>query len=255
MHRRQLDLPNTADAHRDHHLKSAAISTWLLRLRQTDLQYRAQDLESRQKDRDLSRCWAHWRNKLIKKRTEQWAQDMASREKSFLARKEEMFIARILDVSVCVRTLSDPTDHISNGDIGHSTVRMAGWQTAITATARNGLFCMCGASERIRSRNWTSGKKRLQGNNGRSCCHHAWGRGVRRPSSAWPRDSLHQRARHVRCVKPGTNGQPKCRSTYLLDGWNSSKSTKIATTERAGAVREALSQESFEQMDDCSTAY
>lgn len=99
VHRHHLSLPGTADAHREHHLKSHALDRWLHRLKDADLETRAVRFESRQKGTQTKQCWAQWRSRLIKNRTERWAKDMSAREEAFLAKKEERNLALSLDVS------------------------------------------------------------------------------------------------------------------------------------------------------------
>jgi protein SFI1 len=100
VHHHNLTLPNTADAHRTHHLKAAALSKWMERLKAADLAKRGDAFEERAKRKRVEQAWSRWRNRLIKIRTQKWTRDMASREKAFICEKEEKLLSIVLQVRV-----------------------------------------------------------------------------------------------------------------------------------------------------------
>jgi protein SFI1 len=91
-------MPNTADAHRQHHLKKVVLGKWIARLKAADLEKRDEAFVAKAKKERVTQCWANWRNRLIKNRTERWTRDMSAREKSFLARREERLASTALEV-------------------------------------------------------------------------------------------------------------------------------------------------------------
>lgn len=76
------------------------MNRWISRLKDIDLQRRANAVVARQADNDLGRCWTQWRNRLIKNRTERWARDMSSREKQFCAERDERLLHAAFTVSI-----------------------------------------------------------------------------------------------------------------------------------------------------------
>ncbi|RYZ13626.1 MAG: hypothetical protein EOO70_08395 [Myxococcaceae bacterium] len=58
IHHHNLTLPNTADAHRTHHLKAAALSKWIVRLKAVDLAKRGDTFEERVKRERVEQTWS-----------------------------------------------------------------------------------------------------------------------------------------------------------------------------------------------------
>ena len=98
VHVHNLTLPNTADAHRQIHLKKVVLGKWIARLKAADLAKRETVFVTRSKEEQLTRCWINWRNRLIKNRTQRWTRDMSAREKAFTASREERLASTALDV-------------------------------------------------------------------------------------------------------------------------------------------------------------
>jgi protein SFI1 len=98
VHAHNLTLPNTADAHRQTHLKKVVLGKWIARLKAADLEKREVAFVTRSKEEQVSRCWTNWRNRLIKNRTQRWTRDMSAREKAFTARREERLASTALEV-------------------------------------------------------------------------------------------------------------------------------------------------------------
>jgi protein SFI1 len=97
---RNLALPNTADAHRQHHLKKVVLEKWIARLKAADLEKREVAFVTSTKKDEISRCWTNWRNRLIKNQTQRWTRDMSAREKAFTVRREERLTSAALEVCV-----------------------------------------------------------------------------------------------------------------------------------------------------------
>lgn len=98
VHVRHLQLPDTADNHRDHHLKSLVIGRWIRKLKEADLVRRESDYLVQEAERDRKRTWTKWRNELVKKRTERWTRNMRLREEAFTARRDEGLLGSALHV-------------------------------------------------------------------------------------------------------------------------------------------------------------
>jgi len=98
VHSHNLKLPNTADAHRQHHLKKVTLDKWIARLKAADLEKRELAFVAGTKKTQAARCWTDWRNRLVKNRTQRWTRDMAAREKAFSARREERLCSTALEV-------------------------------------------------------------------------------------------------------------------------------------------------------------
>jgi len=104
VHSHNLKLPNTADNHRQHHLKKMTLDKWIARLKVADLEKRELAFVAGTKKPQVARCWTDWRHRLVKNRTQRWTRDMAAREKAFSARREERLCSTALDVGVQAQT-------------------------------------------------------------------------------------------------------------------------------------------------------
>lgn len=96
--RRLLSLPPIADRHREQHLKSATLKTWMTKLKERDLDRMEQRLTRRKEVERIRKALAHWKRKWDDRRTERWKKDMAERELGFIERRRENHILTVFQV-------------------------------------------------------------------------------------------------------------------------------------------------------------
>ena len=95
---RMLDLPNTADAHREYYVQSHAFRIWLHRTKERDLLNREIRLTTARQHADVRRCWKIWRGVIGRCRTDQWKRNMESRESRFASVMEAKLLERVCQV-------------------------------------------------------------------------------------------------------------------------------------------------------------
>lgn len=113
MHQHVLDLPNTANAHRAHHLQSQTLQRWIKRLRDKQLDQRAARYAEEQTRIHTARIWRRWRMELVRRRTERWQREMRARERGFTARKTAMLLHDVFMVSCRWTSRKCPLIHVA----------------------------------------------------------------------------------------------------------------------------------------------
>ncbi|RSH91820.1 hypothetical protein EHS25_009190 [Saitozyma podzolica] len=95
VHERHLSLPNTADAHRTHHLQSLVLRRWIRRARDLDLERKEGTWVQNRDDQAVTRSWRKWRGVTVRRRTEKWATWLREREAEFAVTREERAMASV----------------------------------------------------------------------------------------------------------------------------------------------------------------
>ncbi|OCF38462.1 hypothetical protein I317_07767 [Kwoniella heveanensis CBS 569] len=95
----QLTLPNTADKHRSHHLKSLVLKRWIDKLKERELDCIEQRWTEKRNKQRTSGIWREWRDKAQRRRTERWKLDMAEREIRFTEKRAQKTLHETLLVT------------------------------------------------------------------------------------------------------------------------------------------------------------
>ncbi|WVO21178.1 uncharacterized protein IAS62_002484 [Cryptococcus decagattii] len=106
---RLLSFPPIANRHRERHLKSATLKTWMTKLKERDLDRLEQQLTGRKEIKRIRKAFAHWKGKWDDKRTERWKKDMAERELGFIERRRKNQISAVFQhwrVETCFRYIN-----------------------------------------------------------------------------------------------------------------------------------------------------
>ncbi len=99
LHENVLDLPNTAEKHRDHHLQAQALQVWLRQLKDKRLTDRLSGFTRSREESEVTRSWRKWRMELIRRRMERWQRDMRAGEKQFVKEKAQVLLRKAFQVS------------------------------------------------------------------------------------------------------------------------------------------------------------
>lgn len=96
--RRLLSFLPIANRHRERHLKSATLKTWMAKLKERDLDRLEQQLTGRKEIKRIRKAFAHWKGKWYDKRTERWKKDMAEKELDLIERRRKNQISAVFQV-------------------------------------------------------------------------------------------------------------------------------------------------------------
>ncbi|RXK36991.1 hypothetical protein M231_05755 [Tremella mesenterica] len=94
----RLSLPNTAEAHRNQHLKRKYLDLWITRWKNADLARKQQQFMAIQRARILEKTWATWNLKFIRQRRARLERYLLHQEKTFVLRKNRAMLNQVLTI-------------------------------------------------------------------------------------------------------------------------------------------------------------
>ncbi|WVF73053.1 hypothetical protein IAT40_007871 [Kwoniella sp. CBS 6097] len=138
--RYQLSLPNTADKHRTHHLKSLVLQQWINKLKERQLDVIERRWTEEKNKEKMDGIWREWKDKAERKRTERWKVDMAEREIRFSDKRNQRILREsLLYWRVEARSRLADTDarHRQLGEVFYEWYDLASQQRELGFRLRN----------------------------------------------------------------------------------------------------------------------